>query len=164
MTDATTDEEIEEPKSSKLPLIIGIVLALLGGGGGFFLTSSGIILGGESQPAEAKEEEKAEGEKAPRIAFVPLDPLTISLNGDGSGRHLRFRAELEVDRAYVSDVELIRPRIIDLLNGYLRAVELQDLENPAVLTRLRAQMLRRVQVVAGRDQVKDLLIMEFVVN
>ena len=56
------------------------------------------------------------------------------------------------------------PRILDVLNTYLRAVEVRDLEQPASLARLRAQMLRRVQVVTGEGRVRDLLITEFVLN
>ena len=50
------------------------------------------------------------------------------------------------------------------MNGYLRAVEVRDIESAAALTRLRAQLLRRVQIVAGQERVNDLLIMEFVLN
>ena len=59
---------------------------------------------------------------------------------------------------------LLRPRILDVLNGYLRAVEVAELEDPSALVRLRAQMLRRIQVVAGEGRVNDLLISEFVLN
>lgn len=161
MTDIAAEPETEPKKASKLPLIIGVLLGILGAGAGYFATSSGVIFGGESAP---KTETAKTLDTASNIAFVPLDPLTISLPLQGGDRYLRFRAELEVNAAYVSDVELLRPRVIDILNGYLRAVELQDLQNPAALARLRAQMLRRVQLVTGPDQVNDLLIMEFVVN
>ena len=56
------------------------------------------------------------------------------------------------------------PRIVDVLNTYLRAVEVRDLEEPAAMARLRAQMLRRVQVVTGEGRVRDLLVTEFVLN
>lgn len=56
------------------------------------------------------------------------------------------------------------PRIADVLNTYLRAVEVRDLEAPAATVWLRAQMLRRIQVVAGEGRVRDLLITEFVLN
>ena len=56
------------------------------------------------------------------------------------------------------------PRVVDVLNSYLRALEIDDLRGNAALVRLRAQMLRRVQTVIGRDRVNDLLIMEFVMN
>ena len=56
------------------------------------------------------------------------------------------------------------PRVIDVLNGYLRAVEPSILSAPDALTRLRAQMLRRVRMVVGEDRVNDLLVMEFVLT
>jgi len=65
---------------------------------------------------------------------------------------------------YAAEVEAIRPRIVDVLNGYLRAIDIATLEDPVTLTRLRAQMLRRIQVIAGPGRVKDLLIMEFVLS
>ena len=58
----------------------------------------------------------------------------------------------------------LMPRVLDVLNTYLRAVEVRDLEEPAALARLRAQMLRRIQVVTGEGRVRDLLIAEFVLN
>lgn len=161
MTDIAAEPKTEPAKPSKLPLIIGVLLGILGAGAGYFVTSSGMFFGSESAK---KIETPVSGDTANKVAFVPLDPLTISLPGQGGDRYLRFRAELEVNPAHVSDVELVRPRVIDILNGYLRAVELQDLQNPAALVRLRAQMLRRVQLVTGPDHVNDLLIMEFVVN
>jgi flagellar FliL protein len=61
-------------------------------------------------------------------------------------------------------VAALMPRVLDVLNTYLRAVQARDIEDPAALARLRAQMLRRIQVVTGDGQVRDLLITEFVLN
>jgi flagellar FliL protein len=65
---------------------------------------------------------------------------------------------------YRADVEHLMPRVVDVLNSYLRALELGDLTDSAALMRLRAQMLRRLQVVTGEGRINDLLIMEFVLN
>ena len=54
---------------------------------------------------------------------------------------------------------MLMPRIQDVLNSYLRAVEVRQLEDPSALLRLRAQMLRRVQIVTGEGRVRDLLIL-----
>ncbi|WP_227269022.1 flagellar basal body-associated FliL family protein [Roseobacter weihaiensis] len=162
MTDAAIPDTAERPKGGKLPLIIGLVLALLGGGGGFYATSQGLILASESPKEETTEMEPLSGFKD--IAFVPLDPLTVSMPPSSKYKHLRFRAELEVEKKYASDVETVVPRIVDVLNSYLRAVDVRDIEDAASLTRLRAQMLRRVQIVAGPGRINDLLIMEFVLN
>lgn len=88
----------------------------------------------------------------------------ISLPPGASARHLRFTGQLEVEPPHEKEVAGLTPRVVDTLNTYLRAVEVRDLENPAALQRLRAQMLRRVQVVVGEGRVRDLLVTEFILN
>lgn len=164
MTDASAPAEEAPAKKSKLPLLIGLVLMLLMGGGGFYALYSGMIL---APHAEDTGHGGAEAGHAPAplpdIAYVALDPLAVTLSGGGA-RHLRFVAELEVPAAYEHDVELLKPRVMDVLNGYLRAVDVGLLENPAAMMRLRAQMLRRIQLVTGDGRVRDLLIIEFILN
>ena len=153
------DQTLAPKKKSKMPMIIGVVLALMLGGGGFYATVTGKILGnaGDHPP-------EATVAALPDIAFVPIEPLVISLGAAAQSRHLRFTAQLEVAGAHSADVALLQPRILDVLNGYLRAVEVAELEDPAALIRLRAQMLRRVQIVSGEGRVRDLLVTEFVLN
>ena len=162
MTDAVAEAPEETQKPSKMPLILGIVAALVGGGGGFYATFSGLILGSESP--EQKTVESPKPDAMPDVAFVAVEPMTVSISPVSQGRHLRFRAELEVPAVHAADVETLLPRVVDVMNGYLRALETRDIENAAALTRIRAQLLRRVQIVAGPDRVNDLLIMEFVLN
>lgn len=159
------DPEETPKKASKMPLILGVVLALAGGGGGFFVMSSG-MLGGDAAPAEEDhaEDETKEVPDLPPIAFVPLEPMLVSLPRGTSQSVLRFAAQLEVPPEYQEDITAITPRIVDVLNGYLRAVTIEELSDPTILARLRSQMLRRIQTVAGEGRVRDLLIMEFVLN
>ena len=120
------DEEIEEEgpkKKSKLPIIIGFVLALDGGGGGFFAVSSGLLFGSHEEETAKPHEEL---EPLPALAFVPIDPLIINLGKQSQNKFLRFRAQLEVEGKYEKDVTLLLPRILDVLNSYLRAVETAD--------------------------------------
>lgn len=159
------DQQVEEgdtpKKSSKMPILIGVVLALVGGGGGFYAASSGLILNSESQSEAtvAKEEESG-----PKMAFLDVEPLTISLPPSSPNQHLRFRANLEVPSSYSEEVTLILPRVVDVMNSYLRALAVEDLQEPSALMRLRSQLLRRIQVVAGPGRINDLLVMEFVLN
>jgi len=162
-------EEIEEnaqetPKRSKLPLILGLVLGLAGGGGGFYAAFAGLLPFGMPQAANHAEAASAPVADFSEVVFVPVEPLVISLAEGGQTRHLRFRAELEVGRAHESQVTQIMPRVVDVLNTYLRALSIADLEESTALMRLRAQMLRRVQIVTGEGRINDLLIMEFVLN
>lgn len=161
MPEPETTSDGTPTKASKKPLILGLLLALFGGVGGFYATWSGTILGTESSN---KTEAEYAASKAEDVYFVPVDPLVISLGDASNARHLRFRANLEVPTPYKDEVKNILPRVVDVLNSYLRALDASDLEERAALTRLRAQMLRRVQVVVGPGRVNDLLVMEFVLN
>jgi flagellar FliL protein len=157
----------EQKKKSKYALIIGIVLMVVLGGGGFFAVYSGLVLAPPAEPSEAELSalEEQPLEPLPDVAFVSIEPLIINLASPTAGnRHLRFRAKIEVPSAYESEVESLLPRIVDVLNGYLRALDVSDLEAPAALIKLRTQMLRRLQIVAGEGRVRDVLIMEFVIN
>jgi len=159
----TAGEEDAPKKKSRLPLLIGMVLALALGGGGFYSVYTGMLL----TPPAMKDHEGESDSKArplPQVAFVPVDPLVINLGGASASRHLKFRAELEVEPAYESEVSGLLPRVTDVLNGYLRAVSVSELQEPTALIKLRAQMLRRIQIVTGEGRVRDLLIMEFVLN
>lgn len=161
--EATADGEEAPPKKKGMlvPLILGLVLAGAGGGGGFFAVQSGLLGGESAAPEKAEMKDVAPFED---VAFVPLEPIFVALGPTAQAESLRFRAELEVPKPYEADVLGILPRIVDVLNGYLRAVDPVELEEPTTLMRLRAQMLRRVQVVAGEGRIRDLLVMEFVVN
>lgn len=159
MAEAELPQEAAPKKKSKLPLILGVVLFLALGGGGFFAVYSGIILG-HSAPETAA----SKVGDLPEIAFVPLEPVTITLGEVSANTHLRFAAQLEVNLAYQADVVLLIPRILDVMNGYLRAVAVEELGDPNALIRLRSQMLRRIQIVTGEGRVRDLLVTEFVLN
>lgn len=160
---ATAEATVEDvpKKRSKKPLLIGLVLALLLGGGGFYATFSGLIFGGGAD--HATEEDKAPGPLT-GIAFVPLETIVVSLGADSGSEHLRFTAQLEVADTAEADVTLLAPRILDVLNSYLRAIDTASIEDPQAMARLRAQMLRRIQLVTGEGRVRDLLITEFVLN
>ena len=159
MADAVDQPDVPQKKKSKLPLLVGGLLALLLGGGGFYATFSGMIFA-----AVEPHTNETEVSALPDIAFVPMEPLVISLGAASQSMHLRFTAQLEVAAAYSADVTLLQPRILDVLNSYLRAVEVAELEDPSALVRIRAQMLRRIQIVTGEGRVRDLLITEFVMN
>lgn len=154
MADATVDPDEEPAKSSKLPLVLGLVLGLVGAGAGFAVMS-GMFAAEEKEPMSTSSDE---------IAFVPISQMTIPIGAAGAPRYLRFSAQLEVQAGSESDVEKQLPRVVDVLNTYLRSVTLAELEDPASLLTLRAQMRRRIDLVIGGDRVRDLLVMEFVVS
>lgn len=173
MTDAVaeaTDAEASKGSIGKMGLVIGLALALAGGGGGFLAVRSGLLPLGAKSADDHHESAADDGHGAPHSAvagdtgFVEIAPITISLHDSTVADFLRFRMQLEVASSAIREVEHLRPRIVDLLNGYLRALKPEDFEDPLILPRLRSQILRRVQIVAGAGMVHDVLIMEFVLN
>lgn len=160
MTQPDTTTHAPRKKKSQLPILVGLTGAMAIGAGAFYATFSGLVLGGTDTQAVSASKANA----LPDITFIPIDPITISLGPQSRARHLRFVSQLEVAKPHTAEVRLLLPRISDVLNSYLRAVELVHLEDPSALMRLKAQMLRRIQIVTGPDLVRDLLISEFVFN
>ena len=165
-----TDVTVEPPtkKTFGRSLILGLVLALLGAAGGFYGVQSDLLpIGNKYKSDESGAPPATAGNSVgtlPDLAFVPLEPLIVSMGQGSQMRHLRFRGELEVIPLHKAEVERLLPRVVDVLNTYLRALRIEDIEDSSGLMRLRAQMLRRVQIVTGADRINDLLIMEFVIN
>lgn len=157
MAEADVTDGEDPPKKGKSGLLIGLVLAIVAGGGGFALTS-GMLTGGSGSDAAAPVHISDD------LAFIPVEPMTVSIGNPAARRYLRFRAELEVGEDYEADVRAMMPRVVDVLNTYLQSLEMEDVENPSSLLTLRSQMRRRVDLVVGGNRVHDLLVMEFVVN
>jgi flagellar protein FliL len=159
VTEATEPQDVAFGKGSKKPMILGLFLALMLGGAGFYSTWSGMILGESAEIADG-----VEVAPLPDIAFVPVESLLISLGPGEADRHLRFTSQLEVAAPYADEVAHLLPRIVDVMNGYLRAIDTRQFDDPAALMRMRAQLLRRIQIVTGDGRVRDLLVTEFVLN
>lgn len=144
-------------KGKKGMLILTACLLLLGGAAGFFLPQSGLL-------SDGKKDEVKEAAHETGNVFVPVDPIVVSLGPAAANRHLSFRAQLEVPQEHATSVTAMMPRFVDVLNGYLRAVDVREFDDPLGLIRMRGQMLRRIQLMAGDGHVNDLLVMEFVLN
>lgn len=160
--------DVEEPKRKKgllIPLLIGVILAAAGGGGGFWAVTQGPLA--PPDPEEHAEEVGVHDEEhsAPvDVAFVELETIVVTLGAEASNRNLIFTAALEVAPDYEDEVIELTPRVLDVLNSYLRVISISELSEPTSLARLRAQMLRRIQVVTGTGRVRDLLVTQFLVN
>lgn len=148
---------------SRTVLLAGAVAAVLGGGA-FAAVYLGLVpLVSSTAEGEAEGAEPGRAEPAP-LDFVALEPLVISLGPSARARHLRVALQVEVVPEQAAEVRRLTPRLRDVLNTFLRAVDERDVEEPRAMGRLRAQMLRRIQLVCPPGAVRDLLIQEFVLN
>jgi flagellar FliL protein len=157
-------EDVEEKKATGKRgrgLLLAIPALAIGlAAGGFYATWSGLI---DPRPAQQTPDEEAYTLSSERPEFVELDPLQVSVGGEGSIQQLRFRAYLQIGEEGSEAVEALRPRILDIFATYLRALPVETLQDPTALIRIRAQLLRRVQLLTGDGAVDDLLIIDFVV-
>lgn len=156
---ATATQPAPEASGKKrrlMPVLIGILGGTALGAGGFYATYTGLIAPRPAAPTTV--------ESAVDFAFVALDPIMVSLAPNSDARLLRFSAQFEVAAGSVTEVERLRPRLVDMINLYLRAVSPAELSDPTAMLRLRAQLLRRAQVIAGDGHIRDILITEFVLT
>ena len=96
--------------------------------------------------------------------FVEIPSVVVALGPEAPEPYLRFSATLDVAQGQAAEVGLLLPRISDVLVTYLRAVRPTELQDPSAVYRLRAQMVRRIELVLGPQTVRDLLITEFILG
>jgi flagellar FliL protein len=66
--------------------------------------------------------------------------------------------------ADINRVELVKTRIVDNFQVYLRELRLEDLQGAAGMYRLREELLTRVNAAVRPAQVKDVLFKEMIVQ
>ncbi len=167
VTETNEAEDAAPPaRSSRKPLLIALVLTFLLGGGGFYAAFSGLapspadMIGGKDDHAEAPQHASAD----PAIGFMPLGEIVVPLSPRANARYLVMEAEIEVDQVELAALEQLRPRILDMFNTYLRAIDERDFADPAASLRLRAQLMRRLALVVDPVRPRDLLITSFILR
>lgn len=164
MANAEITEEVELPKKGKAGMIIALLLALMAGGGGFYAAVSGMLpIGGSEETQGAVEDEKELKPLGDNI-YIELDPLVVNIRSSSKYQLLKFSGQLEVKPEHAADIEKIKPRLMDVMNTYLNALEAARFEDPIALIKLRSQILRRLQLISGDGRIEDLLIMEFILQ
>jgi len=96
--------------------------------------------------------------------YYTFDPITVSLGSKSSANHLRIGISLEIAESDYEIIERYEPKILDVLVTYLRAVTETDLRDASSMTRIKAQMLRRLRLVAHDTHIRALLFTEYLIN
>lgn len=159
-----TDVKEKKPFPLKSALASAIGAIAVGGaaaGAAYLVTPTSTDCLEPAASAAPKERAKPEIKD---VAYINIEPLIISLGPEARSKYLKISISLETSKSHEEDLNALGPRIRDVLNSYLRAVDEGDLQRPAGMTRLRAQMLRRLQLVAPDDSISDILITDFVLT
>ncbi|MBD7941925.1 flagellar basal body-associated FliL family protein [Brevundimonas guildfordensis] len=185
------DGAAEAPAKKKIPLLFIIIpaaLVVLGGGGAtaFMLMKPKSAEAAGDHAAPAKEEKKKdggghggakEGEAAPPgggkiaagpdgVTFYTLPDMIVNIQSTG-GRptYLKLRLTLEMkDASLASHLQAEAPRMQDMFQGFLRELRPEDLAGSAGSYQLRAEILRRVNLIAAPGKVDAVLIEEMLVQ
>ena len=142
--------------------LLALLGLLLGGAGAYGAVSTGLVDAPRLELSNLTQ--RSDVESWPTPSFVELAPMVISLGRDAGARHLRLSLQLEVAPGTERSVQAVVPRILDVLNTYLRAVDGREIEVAGAMLQLKSQMLRRVQLVSPPESVRDLLVQEFIIN
>lgn len=96
--------------------------------------------------------------------FLVMEPMIVSITPIGRSRHLKVSLVLETTDDGAEALLENGFYIQDVLNTFLRSVDAAVLEDPASMSRLRAQILRRIRAIAPDADVTNVLITEFVLT
>lgn len=153
-------QEQQKPQS-KLPMLLGMVGALLLGAG---LGAAGMKFFGP-QPKMVDDSKQAElHDTQKQYEYIKTPVITVNLRTTaGRGAYLMMVAILEINtKEDAAKIEVLMPRIIDQFQIFLRGFDETELRGQPGLSRIRQELLLRVQQVAGDIPVNDLLIERFV--
>ena len=147
-------------KKKKMMIIAGAAvgaLLLIGG------ISAVFLMGG------SKDEEKkttASEDLKDKPAYYPLGDMIVNLSGEGKRpNYLKVKVTLELANEKDSQLmDLIKPRIIDNFQVYLRELRIEDLRGSAGMYRLREELLMRVTEAAQPIRIRDVLFQEMLVQ
>ncbi len=163
--DVNAELEAEETKSSKLPLILGVLTAFIVGGAAGFGGSS--FMGGGDEAAESSEEggeEGEEGEAGPSPGLFNLGLFTVNLRGTGGGRVVRMEIQVQTEANLVEGLEERKPEFRHAIITMVSDYSYGDLEGLDGKTRLADELLARLNRLMDGGRISRLYFVQFVVQ
>ncbi len=90
--------------------------------------------------------------------------MVVSIQPIGRSKHLKVALVLETNDEGAARLLDSGFYIQDVLNTFLRSVDATVLEDPASMSRLRAQILRRIRAIVPDAEISNVLITEFLLT
>ncbi len=166
MANEDIDEvEVEwEGTKSKLPMVLGaLTFLILGGGAGF--AGASYESAEEAKAKDSKSTENADGAGSEDNRLVhSLGLFTINLRGTGGGRVLRMEVQIEAGPATIAKAENERARLRDAVITLVSDYSYAEIEGLDGKTRLRDELLTRMNAMLGKLRIERVYFTEFVVQ
>jgi flagellar FliL protein len=140
---------------SKLMIVAGAMIVLLGGGAGAYL----FLFSSKDAGEQAKAAEPA--------VFVDVPEVLVNLSNTNGERvqYLKVKITLEVpDKVLAQQITPVMPRVMDAFQTYLRELRPTDLDGSAGLYRLKEELTRRVNVAIAPGRINAVLFKEVIVQ
>ncbi len=183
-------EGAEAPAKKKPPLLIiiiaaAVLVAAIGGGAAFFLLKPKTAESEAAHEEPAKDAKKSdghgkEGEEAAApaegsgtiaagpdgVTFYTLPDMIVNIQSpEGRTTYLKLKLTLEMkDASTAAKLQSEHPRLNDMFQSFLRELRPEDLAGSAGSYQLRAEILRRVNLIAAPGKVDAVLIEEMLVQ
>ena len=149
-----------------IPTVLILIIVVV-----LFFTSFGRgLIGldkGEEGHGEEEVVEKPVVELPEHISYYEMPELLVNIQTSSSKRkpYLRLAVKFELhDPEAMKTLDMIKPRIIDAFQVYLRELRVDDLEGSTGSQRLKEELLKRVNTVAAPIKVIDVLFQVFVIQ
>ena len=120
--------------------------------------------GGEGEAADPSLGVISEGPDG--VTFYTLPDMVMNIQSpDGRPTFLKLKLTLEMQDAEVAThLQEEMPRLQDMFTGFVRELRPEDLSGSAGTYQLRAEILRRVNLIAAPGKIDAVLIEEMLVN
>lgn len=147
--------------SSKIPIAVIALVAVVGGLGTGMAASLGLAPGSPFQDAPA-DDLAAEGEEL--LGVHELGDYVVNLSEPGGARLLRMRLRVEATPSTATRIEEIRPRIHDDILRWTSDRTYASLEGALGKEELRTELLARINTILEPQKVEQLYFHSFVVQ
>ena len=116
---------------------------------------------GEADPSLGKISEGPDG-----VTFYTLPDMTANVQtADGRPTFVKLKLTLEMqDAAVAEQLQAEAPRMQDMFQGFLRELRPEEMQGSAATYQLKAELLRRVNLIAAPGKVDAVLIEEMLVQ
>ncbi len=96
--------------------------------------------------------------------FVDIPAITVPLRREAGARIARAQISVQVPSDAVEDIQRIEVAIVDKINDFFMTIDENDLEGSAGIFRVRAEVMRRIRLLEGGEDVQDVLFTELLIQ
>jgi flagellar protein FliL len=168
------EQDDKENKGKKGLVVIIAVLLLAGAGAALYFSGMLDSVLKKEEMAEAVAEEATKSSDAPAASKkVPLDVvyyelphIMANLNpGSATPSFIKTTITIEApNQEVVTRLQAIQPKVMDVINTYVRELRPSDLKGSAGIQRLREEIMMRINKTLDPDKVNNVLFKEILIQ